>query len=76
MGTGGVAVIRRETAIDESRKETADRVAKYQTFYVGRTCLCYSYQYHKLPWLPPCFGCASIFLSFPLALGRILFMLM
>ena len=30
---------RRETAVDESRKETTDRVAKYQTDYVGRTCL-------------------------------------
>ena len=30
---------RKETAVDESRKETTDRVAKYQTDYVGRTCL-------------------------------------
>ena len=30
---------RRETAVDDSRKETADRVAKYQTDYVSRTCL-------------------------------------
>ena len=29
---------RRETVVDESRKETADRVARYQTDYVvGRT---------------------------------------
>ena len=26
-----MAVVRRETAVDERRKETADRVAKYQT---------------------------------------------
>ena len=31
---------RRETAVDDSRKETADRLAKYQTDYVSRTCLC------------------------------------
>ena len=28
---------RTETAVDESRKETADRVARYRTNYVGRT---------------------------------------
>ena len=39
MGRGGGSG-RREIAVDESRKETADRVAKYQTDYVvGRTCL-------------------------------------
>ena len=30
---------RRETVVNESRKETADRVARHQTDYVGRTCL-------------------------------------
>ena len=40
---------RRETAVVERRKETADRVARYQTDYVVRTCTCYSY--HKLPRL-------------------------
>ena len=30
---------RTETAVDESRKETADRVARYQTDYLGRICL-------------------------------------
>ena len=65
---------RRETAVDESRKETADRVARYQTDYVGRTCLCYSY--HKPLRLPRmCFCWASVFLSFPFTLGRIMFML-
>ena len=29
--------------VDESRKDKADRVARYQTDYVGRTCLCHSY---------------------------------
>ena len=33
---------RRETAVDESRKETAGRVASYQTDYVGRTSLFYA----------------------------------
>ena len=67
---------RRESVVDESRKETADRVAKHQTDHVGRTCLCYSY--HKLLQLPlRCFFCfASVFLSFPFALGRILFILL
>ena len=47
-------------------------MAKYQTDYVvGRTCLCYSYR--KLLRLPRrCFCCASVFLSFPVALGRTL----
>ena len=33
-----------ETAVDESRKETAERVATYQADYTSicRTCLCYS----------------------------------
>ena len=44
MGRGGNN--RKETAVDESRKVVADRGARYQTDYVGRTCLCYSY--HKL----------------------------
>ena len=30
---------RRETAVDERRKETSDRVANYQTDCAGRTCL-------------------------------------
>ena len=37
-GEGGGGSGLRETAADESRKETADRVAKYQTDYLGRTC--------------------------------------
>ena len=41
---------RTETAVDESRKETADRVVRYQADYVGTTCLCYTY--HKLLELP------------------------
>ena len=41
---------RTEIAVIESRKETADRVARYQTDHEGRTCLCYSY--HKLLRLP------------------------
>ena len=36
---GGGVRGRRETAVDDSRKETADRVAKCQTDCVGRTCL-------------------------------------
>ena len=61
--------------VDESRKETADRVARYQTDYVvGRTCL--SYSYHKLLRLcRRCLWCASVSLFFPSALGHILFML-
>ena len=63
---------RTETPVDESRGETAYRVARYQTDYVGRTCLCYSY--HNLLRLPRrCFCWASVFLSFPFPLGRILF---
>ena len=38
MGRGG-GNGRRETAVEESRKETADRVARYQTDDVGKTCL-------------------------------------
>ena len=60
---------RRETVVDESRKETADRVANYQIDYVvGRTCLFYSYCCGCLGG----FFCASVFLSLPLALSRIL----
>ena len=60
-------------AVDESRKETAGRIASmYQTDYVRRTCLCYSYCCGCLA----CFCCASVFLSFPFALGRILLMLL
>ena len=62
---GGRGSGRKETAIDESRKETADRVAKYQADYVGRTCLCYSY----CCGCPGYFCCAPVFLSFLLALG-------
>ena len=44
----------------------------YQTDYVGRTCLCYSYL--KLLRVPRmCFCCPSVLLSFPFALGRMLF---
>ena len=45
----------------------------YQTDYVvDRTCLCYSF--HKLLRVPRrCFCCASMFLSFPFRLGRVLF---
>ena len=69
MGRGGTG--RRKTAVDESRKETTDRVAKYQTDYVGRTGLWYAYG--RLLRRPRrCFCCASVFLSFPFALGRIL----
>ena len=54
---------RRETAVDESSKETADRVAKWQTECVGSTFRCYSY--HKLLRLPrkvllSCFGFPAI----------------
>ena len=73
MGRGGTG--RRKTAVDESRKETTDRVAKYQTDYVGRTGLWYAYG--RLLRRPRrCFCCASVFLPFPFALGRILFMLL
>ena len=52
----------RETAVDESREETADKVARYQTDYVGKTCLCYPY--HTLLRLPRnCFCCALPVLS-------------
>ena len=44
----------------------------YQTDYVGRIYLCHSY--HKLLRVPQRrFRCASVFLPFPYALGRILF---
>ena len=46
----------------------------YQTDCVARTCLlCYSY--HKPLRVPRrcCFCCASVFLAFPFALGRIMF---
>ena len=46
---------RREPAVDGSRKETADRVAKYQTDMVGRTYLRYSYRCG-------CLGCAFVVL--------------
>ena len=77
MGRGDSG--RRETAVRQSRKETADRVAKYQTDDVGRTCLCYVVLVpqtaaaaskvlplcHKLPRLPRrWFRCASVFLFF------------
>ena len=43
MERGGVSG-RRETAVDESRKETADRVAKYQTdYYVEPVYAIHSY---------------------------------
>ena len=72
MGRGGTG--RRKTAVDESRKETTDRVAKYQTDYVGRTGLWYAYG--RLLRRPRrCFCCASVFLPFPFALGRIWFIL-
>ena len=72
---GMVASGRTETAVDESRKETADRVARYQIDYVGRACLFYSC--HKLLRLSRrFFGWTSVFLPFPLALGRIIFMLL
>ena len=64
-GEGGGGSGLRETAADESRKETADRVAKYQTdYYVGRTCLCYTlvlfYKLLRLPrsaFVVPWFSC-------------------
>ena len=56
VGGGGSG--RGETAVDEAGKETADRVAKYQTDYIGRTCPCYLY--HKMLRLPQrCFDGAS-----------------
>ena len=59
-GEGGGGSGLRETAADESRKETADRVAKYQTYYVGRTRLCYSV---KGAFAVLCFCCVSLSLS-------------
>ena len=52
-----------------------DRVTEDQIDYVGKTSLCLlCYPYHKLLRLPRrCFCCASVFLSFPFALGRTLF---
>ena len=52
-----------KAAVDESSKETADRVAKWQTECVGSTFRCYSY--HKLLRLPrkvllSCFGFPAI----------------
>ena len=63
---------RRETAVDESRKETADRAARYQTDYVGRTYLTI-YATRTVAAASGAFCCASVFLSVPLALGRVLF---
>ena len=48
MGRGGGSC-RRGTAVDESRKETADSVAKYQNDYVGRTCLSLLFVLLRLP---------------------------
>ena len=70
--TGGSG--RTETMVDESRKETADRVARYQTDYVEPA-------YSMLLVLQTAAAaskllcCASVFLPFPFALGRIMFML-
>ena len=75
-GEGGGSGDRRETTADgkaQRRRQTGK--VKYHADYVGRTCLRYSY--HKLLRLPqrcPC--CASVFLPFPFALGRILFLLL
>ena len=41
MGEGRVEVVGEPgLTVVESMKETVDRVGKYQTDYVGRTCLC------------------------------------
>ena len=72
LASKGMGMAGRETAVNDSRKETAERVAIYQTGYVGRTCLSMLLVLPRLP-RSGAFCCASVFLFFHFALGRILF---